>query len=155
MLKHVIRLGYMPDADQGIPLPEYKSAGAAGMDIRANLKPDLRPQGILILPNQTRRVGTGIMLAIPKGFEGQIRPRSGLALKHFVTVLNSPGTIDSDFRGEIEVLMINHGNNVFKINHGDRIAQIVFQKIAQIEIKTVDHLPRTDRGTGGFGSTGE
>ncbi len=140
--------------DPALPLPTYESAGAAGMDLRASLHPDDRALGIK-LPSQARvLVPTGLAMAIPPGFEGQIRPRSGLAARHGITQLNSPGTVDSDYRGEIMVLMINLGAETFVIRHGERIAQMVIAPVVQAAMVRIDALPGTKRGAGGFGSTG-
>lgn len=132
-----------------LDLPGYESPEAAGMDLRAALeKPlELRPGERVLVP-------TGIQMALPHGYEAQIRPRSGLAYKHGITMLNTPGTIDSDYRGEVKVLAINHGTELFTIHHGDRIAQMVIAPVIQAGIVESDALPGTDRGEGGFGSTG-
>lgn len=132
-----------------LPLPQYESIEAAGMDIRAALKEpiDLKPGDRILIP-------TGLQMALPFGFEAQIRPRSGLAYKHGITMLNTPGTIDSDYRGEVKVLAINHGDEPFTVNHGDRIAQMVIAPVFQPEVKETDELPESSRGKGGFGSTG-
>ena len=130
-------------------VPRYQSEHAAGMDLHAAIE---RP--ITIAPGATARVGTGLAVAIPPGFEGQVRPRSGLADRHSVTLTNSPGTIDSDFRGECVLLVINHGREPFTITSGDRIAQLVVAPVARAELVEVDELPATARGAGGFGSTG-
>ncbi|RXT53827.1 deoxyuridine 5'-triphosphate nucleotidohydrolase [Bosea sp. Tri-44] len=133
-----------------LPLPAYESAGAAGLDLRAAL-----PQGPLRLePGERLLVPTGLILELPVGTEGQVRPRSGLALRHGVTLLNTPGTIDADYRGEVGVILINHGQLVFTIEHGDRIAQFVVAAVLQAEIIEVEELTDTARGAGGFGSTG-
>jgi dUTP pyrophosphatase len=140
-----------PDADQALGLPVYATAGAAGADLRANL-PD---RGCMTLaPGARALVPTGLRLAIPEGFEVQIRPRSGLALKHGITLPNSPGTIDSDYRGPLGVIMMNAGDTDFVITHGDRVAQMVVAPVVQARFDTVDTLPKTARGAGGFGSTG-
>jgi len=127
-------------------IPQYQTEGAAGMDLCA-----LEP--ISIMPGRRALVRTGLAFAIPEGFEGQIRPRSGSALRHGLTVLNSPGTVDSDYRGEIRVLLINVGQDPVAIKQGDRIAQIVFCPVAKAVLCPVDQLPDTKRGAGGFGST--
>lgn len=132
------------------PLPKYETISSAGLDLRANLL-----ESILVLPGETTIVPTGLFVAIPQGYEIQIRPRSGLAAKHGITVLNSPGTIDSDYRGEIKVILINHSNSVFDINNSDRIAQAVLKQVEQIEWEEVTELSSTDRGVGGFGHTGQ
>jgi len=145
-----LKIIQMPHA-QGLELPSYETADAAGMDLRAAL-PEARPEilaaGIRIL------VPTGLIMEIPRGFEGQIRPRSGLAFKHGVTCLNTPGTIDADYRGEIMVLLINHGSEPFKIERGMRIAQMVIAPVTQVEIVQTSLANETERGSGGFGSTG-
>lgn len=132
-----------------LPLPAYMSKLAAGMDIRANVKYDM-----VIQPGKIKAVPTGIILVLPEGFEAQVRPRSGLALKHGIAVLNSPGTIDADYRGEIKVILANLGEEDFTIRRGDRIAQIVINKIEQADLIEVDDIPESSRGSGGFGSTG-
>ena len=140
--------------DPGLPLPMYESAGAAGLDLRASLHPNDRALG-LKLPSLGRAlVPTGLAMAIAPGFEGQIRPRSGLAARHGVTLTNSPGTIDSDYRGEIMLLMINLGSETFIARHGERIAQMVIAPVVQATVIRVDALPGTERGARGFGSTG-
>jgi len=140
----------LPHAE-GLPLPAYESAGAAGMDLRAAV-PDDRP--LLILPGKRALVPTGLILEIPEGMEGQVRPRSGLAFKHGLTVLNTPGTIDSDYRGEVKVLLINLGDEDFAVTRGMRIAQIVFAAVTQAAVEERSLAGGTARGSGGFGSTG-
>ena len=140
-------------------LPSYQSDGAAGMDLCPIEDCRILPRGRhvfdgIVYYGAPRLIGTGIAVAIPPGFEGQIRPRSGLAVKHGVTVLNSPGTIDSDYRGEVKVLLINLGSEPFVIKRGDRIAQIVFAPVARAGLQQVDDLDATARGAAGFGSTG-
>jgi len=131
------------------PIPEYKTTGSAGMDITsASLK------DILINPGEAKLIPTNFILEIPKGYEGQIRPRSGLALKHSVTLLNSPGTVDSDYRGEVKVLLINHAKEDFEIKFGDRIAQLIISKCEKAELLPSENLSDTKRGSGGYGSTG-
>ncbi len=130
-------------------LPAYATAGASGMDLRANLEAPLT-----LPPGQRVLVGTGLRLAVPQGFEAQIRPRSGLAFKHGVTVLNSPGTIDSDYRGEVKVLLINHSDQDFVIQNGERIAQLVVAPYTHVMWELTDVLDATARGAGGYGSTG-
>ena len=133
-------------------IPHYKTSGAAGMDLAACLDSPLT-----IAPGGTARVPTGLQIALPPGHEGQVRPRSGLAARQSVTVLNAPGTIDEDYRGEVQVLLINHGSEAFTIDSGDRIAQLIVAPVTQVEIETVDNeaaLGGTERGDGGFGSTG-
>ncbi|MCK6609616.1 MAG: dUTP diphosphatase [Bacteroidia bacterium] len=136
--------------ESGNPLPEYQTLHAAGMDLLANLEEEVSLQ-----PGERKLIGTGLKLALPEGYEAQIRPRSGLALKHGITVLNSPGTIDADYRGEIKVLLINHGQEPFSIKHGERIAQLIVAKYSQISWEIVEKLPETERGEGGYGSTGK
>ena len=131
-------------------LPAYATALSAGMDIRANLS-----ESLILQPLERRLVPTGLFLEIPEGFEVQIRPRSGLAFKHGVTVLNSPGTIDADYRGEVGVLLVNLSNEPFEIQHGERIAQMVVASYTQAELIETTELSATDRGSGGFGSTGK
>ena len=130
-------------------IPKYETQGASGVDISANIKEDLT-----LATNESTLVPTGIAVSIPQGFEIQIRPRSGLAAKKGISVLNTPGTIDADYRGEIKVILINHGNEPFIIRNGDRIAQMVVCPIVQAKFEEVDELSDTERGSGGFGSTG-
>tara|TARA_Y100000590_G_scaffold452259_1_gene595068 strand:+ start:51655 stop:52122 length:468 start_codon:yes stop_codon:yes gene_type:complete len=132
--------------------PSYQTIASAGADLSAS--PDIDPSGILINPKSWKKIPTGIALAIPVGFEGQIRPRSGIAMNHGVTVLNAPGTIDSDYRGEICVLLINLGESDFTVKPGDRIAQIVISEIQQVSFNQIDILNQTQRNNKGFGSTG-
>ncbi|MGB3315477.1 MAG: dUTP diphosphatase [Albidovulum sp.] len=141
-------------ADPAVPLPSYETAGSAGADIRANLPEAERKAGFVLQPMERRVVPTGLRVAIPEGYEMQIRPRSGLALKHGISLPNTPGTIDSDYRGPLGVLLINFGGSPFVITHGDRIAQIIVVPVAQAEFAAVETLDETARGTGGFGSTG-
>jgi dUTP pyrophosphatase len=136
---------------EGLALPAYQSAHAAGLDLLAAVD-DGSP--LILLPGQRALVPTGLMIALPSGYEAQVRPRSGLASKHGVTVLNSPGTIDADYRGEIGVLLINHGDAPFPIRRGERIAQMVIASVARAELVPATLLSATDRGSGGFGSTG-
>ena len=135
----------------GLPLPKYETEGAAGLDLFAATKEDTK---IIINPKKAEMIPTGIAISVPSGYEAQIRPRSGLAAKNGITVLNSPGTIDSDYRGEILVMLINHSNKDFEILRGMRIAQMVISKIEQFNLISVDELDTTDRGKAGFGSTG-
>lgn len=143
----VVRLPHAAD----LPLPAYQSASAAGLDLVAAIPAD-RP--LVIEPGKVVGVPTGIAIALPEGFEGQVRPRSGLAARHSVTVLNSPGTIDSDYRGEVAVILINHGSDPFSVVRGMRIAQLVIAPIAYATLKETQKLNETGRGSGGFGSTG-
>lgn len=135
----------------GLPLPAYETAGAAGLDLRAALG---EGEALVIAPGQRRAVPTGLALQLPVGFEAQVRPRSGLALRHGVTVLNAPGTVDSDFRGEITAILVNLGEVSFTIRHGDRIAQLVIAPVTQALLAETDSLDDTARGAGAFGSTG-
>lgn len=141
-------------ADPTVPLPEHATPGAAGADLRANLYPQDRARGLTLLPGARMLVPTGMVVAIPEGYEMQLRPRSGLALKHGVTLLNSPGTIDSDYRGPLGVLLINHGEHPFVIAHGERIAQGIIAPVIRARYLAVRAVSTTQRGTGGFGSTG-
>jgi dUTP pyrophosphatase len=145
----VVRVPVVRVRPSTLPLPAYMSPGAAGLDLAADLAAD-----VVLEPGERVLVPTGIALALPVGFEGQVRPRSGLALRSGVTVLNAPGTIDSDYRGEVQVLLVNLGNDVAIIRHGERIAQLVVAPVARIEWTEDDGLATTDRGAGGFGSTG-
>ncbi|WP_428521939.1 dUTP diphosphatase [Roseibium sp.] len=138
------------DHGQDLPLPAYQSDLAAGFDLLAAVENPL-----WLEPGSRALVPTGLAMALPAGFEAQVRPRSGLAAKHGVTVLNTPGTIDADYRGEVKVILINHGNTAFEITRGDRIAQMVIAPVLQAEIEEVEILSETSRGTGGFGSTGQ
>ena len=132
---------------EGLALPAYATSGAAGMDV-------LAAEDVTLPPGVRHAVATGLALAIPPGFEIQVRPRSGLALKHGITVPNTPGTIDSDYRGELKVILINHGSEDFPISRGDRVAQLVLAPVVQAAWAEVDELDETQRGAGGFGSTG-
>jgi dUTP pyrophosphatase len=154
MTAPVLRLLWDADADRALPLPAYETPGAAGADIRANLPPDLRAAGLTLAPMQRRIVPTGFRVEIPEGFEMQIRPRSGLALKHGITLPNTPGTIDSDYRGPLGVLLVNLGAGPYTIRHGDRIAQMIVAPVVQARFEIAESLGRTARGAGGFGSTG-
>jgi dUTP pyrophosphatase len=139
------------DRGKDLPAPEYATPGAAGMDLVAAVPAD---EPMKISPGGRAAVPTGLAFAIPQGFEGQVRPRSGLALKNGVTVLNAPGTIDSDYRGEVKVILVNTSNETFEITRGMRIAQIVFARVEQMKLQEVSSLDETARGSGGFGSTG-
>lgn len=146
-----IRVQYEAEADRDVPLPAYASAGAAGMDLRANL-PD-RGQ-VVLAPGARALVPTGLRLEIPEGYEVQIRPRSGLALKHGITLPNTPGTIDSDYRGPLGVIVMNAGAEPFTVAHGERIAQMVVAPVVRAVLQPAETLGETARGAGGFGSTG-
>jgi len=143
------RLKVLISRKEGAQLPSYETAASAGMDLVAFLD-----EPITLNPGKRALIPTGIHIGIPDGFEAEIRPRSGLAFKHGVTVLNAPGTIDSDYRGEIKAILINLGDEPFTIRNGDRIAQMVFKNIVRGAWEVVETLPRTERGEGGFGSTG-
>ena len=145
-----IKLCWADGADRSLPMPAYESAGAAGADLRANL-----PEGpVTLAPGARTLISTGLHMAIPQGFEVQIRPRSGLALKHGITLINGPGTIDSDYRGILGVIMGNMGQEAFTVEHGMRIAQMVVAPVVQAGFDLADSLDEPPRGAGGFGSTG-
>lgn len=146
-----IAIVWADGADAALGLPRYETTGAAGADLRANLPGKGR---VVLAPQERALIPTGLMMQIPNGFEVQIRPRSGLALKHGLTMINAPGTIDSDYRGEVGVLLVNLGQEVFEVTHGLRIAQMVVAPVVQTEFRVVETLDQTDRGAGGFGSTG-
>jgi len=145
-----VRVERLPHAE-GLALPAYETTGSAGMDLRAAVA-EFEP--VILAPGERRLIPTGLKIALEPGYEAQVRPRSGLALKHGVTCLNSPGTIDSDYRGEVGVILINHGQIAFEINRGERIAQMVIAPYAQAVMAEVEALDETVRGAGGFGSTG-
>ncbi|MBU2958197.1 dUTP diphosphatase [Paracoccus sp. 1_MG-2023] len=149
-----IRLKRLPDADPDIPAPAYESAGAAGADLCANLPEGIRQTGLTLPPLGRALVPTGFAIAVPQGWEAQIRARSGLALKKGIALPNAPGTIDSDYRGPLGVILINLGDEDFTVNHGDRIAQLVMSPAPQAAFDLVEALDDTARGQGGFGSTG-
>jgi dUTP pyrophosphatase len=136
-------------AQEGAIIPEYKTSGAAGADVCAFLS-----EPVVIKSGEFAMIPTGLSFAIPEGYEIQVRPRSGLAAKNGVTVLNTPGTIDSDYRGEVKVILINHGKDAFTVNNGDRIAQLIVAPVTQGIFEKTDELDSTERGEGGFGSTG-
>ena len=136
--------------DKKVKLPEYKTTGSSGLDLTAFIE-----KKIVIKPGENALVPTGISIAIPEDTEVQIRPRSGLAAKNNISVLNTPGTIDSDYRGEIKVILFNHGNKSFKINNNDRIAQIILTPVVKMDLEETNELPESIRGAGGFGSTGK
>ncbi len=146
--KETILVKRLPGSE-GLPLPHYMSEHAAGMDLYAAVE-----ETITLQPGERRLVPTGIAIALPDGLEAQIRPRSGLALKHGITLLNTPGTIDADYRGEIGIIMVNLGQDPFPIARGDRIAQMVINRYVRAECDLVSELPASERGSGGFGSTG-
>jgi dUTP pyrophosphatase len=146
-----IRIAWVEGADQGLGMPAYATLGAAGADLRANFKDRA---SVVIAPGARALVPTGLIMEIPEGWEVQVRPRSGLALKHGITLPNSPGTIDSDYRGEVGVIVLNAGSDAFTVAHGDRIAQMVVAPVVQAEFALADAVSETARGAGGFGSTG-
>ncbi|SLN45426.1 Deoxyuridine 5'-triphosphate nucleotidohydrolase [Pseudoruegeria aquimaris] len=147
----LIRVSRTETADPALPLPAYETAGAAGADLRADL-PGRAP--VTLAPGERALIPTGLRLEIPPGYEVQIRPRSGLALKHGITLPNTPGTIDSDYRGPLGVILMNAGQEAFTVAHGDRIAQMIVAPVVQARFELADTLSETDRGAGGFGSTG-
>jgi len=132
------------------PLPEYTTIASAGLDLRANVS-----ESVMLEPGEWKLIPTGLQIELPMGYEAQVRPRSGLAYKHGITVLNSPGTVDADYRGDVGVLLINHSKSDFEIKSGERVAQLVIAKHEQAEWQLVEELGNTDRGAGGFGSTGK
>jgi dUTP pyrophosphatase len=138
-----------PERDGDLPIPAYMSHGASGLDLPAAIEGEL-----VLVPGEIRLIPTGLSLAIPPGFEGQIRPRSGLALKYGISLVNSPGTIDSDYRGEIGLALINLGQKPFILRRGDRVAQLVVNRVYQAQIQLVEDLDGTDRADGGFGHSG-
>ena len=135
----------------GLPLPRQQTSGAAGLDLAAAIGAG---EVVAIAPGDYAMVPTGLSIALPEGYEAQIRPRSGLAAKHGITVLNSPGTVDADYRGEVKILLINHGRDAFVLRRGDRIAQMVVARVEAVELVEIDELDATERGEGGHGSTG-
>ncbi|MFO1210765.1 MAG: dUTP diphosphatase [Amaricoccus sp.] len=144
----------LPGRDPTLPLPGYATDGAAGMDLCANLPPEARADGLTLAPGARALVPSGLALEIPPGHEVQLRPRSGLALRHGLTLLNSPGTIDSDYRGEVGAVLVNHGAEPVTIAHGMRIAQLVLAPVARVAWAEAEALASSARGSGGFGSTG-
>ena len=145
-----LRLKRLPHAE-GLPLPAYQTRHAAGLDLVAAL-PDAQP--LMLAPGSRALVPTGMIIELPPGYEAQVRPRSGLALKHGITLLNSPGTIDADYRGEVMVILVNHGQEPFSVGRGDRIAQLVVAPVTRVDIEVVEETSGSERGEGGFGSTG-
>jgi dUTP pyrophosphatase len=146
--KPVLRVQLMPGQDD-LGLPSYATPGSAGMDLRAALA-----EPFILAPGERTMMPTGLKMAVPEGFEGCVRPRSGLAAKHGISIVNAPGTIDSDYRGEVKVLLINLGKEPVTFNRGDRIAQLLIQPVAQVVVTASDSLDDTSRGEGGFGHTG-
>jgi dUTP pyrophosphatase len=149
-----VRVVRTEDADPEVPLPSYQTEGAAGLDVSANLAPGDRANGFLLQPGERCLVPTGLRVQIPEGYEIQMRPRSGLALKQGLTLVNTPGTIDSDYRGEIGVIVINNGAQTVAVTHGMRIAQMVLAPVTRLVWQEADQIGASDRGEGGFGSTG-
>ena len=149
-----LKIRHTSGADENIPIPKYATIGSSGADLRANFPESIRNIGKILMPGCRSLIPTGLMMEIPEGHEVQIRPRSGLAIKNGVTVLNSPGTIDCDYRGEVAVILINSGDQEFKISHGDRIAQMVVAEVVQMKFLLSKDLAETERGATGFGSTG-
>ena len=133
--------------DKELPTPKYAKHGDAGMDVYAR-------ESVILSPGEHKLVGTGLSLAVPYGFELQVRPRSGLAYKHGISIVNAPGTVDHGYRGEVGIILINHGREAFTVNRGERIAQFVFNKVEMVQLDEVEELSETDRGAGGFGHTG-
>ncbi len=154
MTSPVIRLVWHEGADRSIPLPQYGTDGAAGADIRANLPPGTRADGLTLAAMERMVVPTGLRMEIPEGFEIQLRPRSGLARDHGITLCNSPGTIDADFRGPVGILLVNLGARPFSVRHGDRIAQLIIAPVARAKFSISEAQSSTARDEGGFGSTG-
>ncbi|MFT6450647.1 MAG: dUTP pyrophosphatase [Halocynthiibacter sp.] len=150
----LVRIEWLTGADENLGLPRYETAGAAGADLRANLNEADRPAGIKLAPMARAIIPTGLRVEIPEGFEMQIRPRSGLAAKHGITLANAPGTIDADYRGPLGVILINLGAEDFIVQHGERIAQAVIAPVVQARFEPAETLSETARGQGGFGSTG-
>ncbi len=144
----IVRVKRLPHAE-GLELPDYATPSSAGLDLRAAVE-----GSITLMPGERRLIPTGLILEIPEGYEGQVRPRSGLAVKHGITVLNSPGTIDADYRGEVKVILINLGDEPFILKRGERIAQLVIAPITRATLVEVEEITATARGEGGFGSTG-
>lgn len=146
---HNVKVFHMP-GNEDLPLPVKMSTGSSGFDLHAAVKDPVE-----IKPGRWKLIPSGIALSMPAGLEAQVRPRSGLALKHGITVLNTPGTIDADYRGEIGVILLNLGERPFRVERGDRIAQLVFMQVPAVSLKVTDSLDETERGSGGFGHTGK
>jgi len=146
--KVIIKVKRLPNSE-GLDLPQYQTPGSSGMDLRAAIYGEviIPPMGVALIP-------TGLIISIPRGFEGQVRPRSGLSLRHGIAVLNAPGTIDSDYRGEVSVILINLGGSPYRVSRGDRIAQLVISRVARAEMEVVNQIDHSGRGEGGFGHTG-
>ena len=146
----VLKVKRLPHGE-GLPLPSYESEGAAGMDLRAAV---LEDGPVVLAPRQRVLVPTGLIIELPRGHEGQVRPRSGLAIKHGISLINTPGTIDEDYRGEVKVPLVNHGDEDFEVTRGMRIAQLIVAPVVQVAVEEVEELSSSERGSGGFGSTG-
>jgi dUTP pyrophosphatase len=146
---HPLKVSFKALTASDLPPPDYQTAGAAGMDLRAAVQ-----EAVTLQPGEYRLIPCGFAIAVPEGYEAQVRPRSGLANKHGVTVLNAPGTIDADYRGEVGVILVNHGPAPFSVSRGDRIAQLVVAPVVRVSWDAVEVLPETSRGSGGFGHTG-
>ena len=149
-----VKIAFTEGADPELGFPASATEGAAGLDLRANLREDIRLAGISLEPGARQMIPCGIRIALPRGFEAQVRPRSGLASRHGVSILNGPGTIDSDYRGEINVILINHGKQPFHVHHGDRIAQMIVAPVTLPQWEVTEPGEETERGRDGFGSTG-
>ena len=149
-MRHIKIAVKLKDGCEDLSLPAYATAGASGMDLRADVDKD-----VVLMPGEIKLISSGIYLGIPEGYEAEIRPRSGLALKHGISLVNTPGTIDSDYRGLVSLIMINHGKEPFCIRRGDRIAQMVVKEVIKADIEVKDALDDTTRSSGGFGHTGK
>ena len=154
MIKNVA-IKYLPDTDSDFPIPSYQTRGSSGLDIRAYLPKHTRDSGEVLFPGQRLLVSSGFIFEIPDGYEGQLRPRSGLALKYGISLANGIGTIDSDYRGKLGVLLINLGDSPFTVKHGQRIAQLVIAPYTKVKLKIVNELSKTMRNESGYGSTGD
>lgn len=154
MSRPVVRVAWAEGADRALPLPEYRTGNAAGADLCAHLPEGRRATGLTLGPGERTAVPTGLRMALPEGWEGQVRARSGLALRHGLMLPNAPGTVDADFRGEVMVILLNAGSVPVTIRHGERIAQLVVAPVARAAFEVADDLGDTARGAGGFGSTG-
>ena len=152
-MKVLIKVAWDGNADRSIPLPTFQSTGSAGADVHANF--GTNQTAVTISPGERLLIPTGFSLEIPSDYEIQIRPRSGLAIKYGITLLNSPGTIDSDYRGLVGIILINNVQDEYTVSHGDRIAQLIVSPVIQAVFQTIDNLSETTRGTSGFGSTGK
>ncbi|WP_066711017.1 dUTP diphosphatase [Celeribacter ethanolicus] len=149
-----IKIQWLEGADPEIKLPSYETEHAAGGDVRANFPPEMREVGVVLEPGARALIPTGFAMEIPPGYEVQVRPRSGLALKHGISMVNTPGTIDADYRGPVGILLINHGQEAFHVTHSERIGQMIVAPVVQGDYTVVESLTDTVRGAGGFGSTG-